>query len=520
VQKNVIEHSELLKQAVEIGNLGIFDYDLTSDKMILSETGINLLGITPGKDIYTINDIRSRLLIEDKPKLDSYLSNINSLDSKKNFTLKIHRPLDDDTTEIRTLQVKLQIFKKDNAVYRVCGIFDDITEQKKVEKELVRAKEKAMESDRLKTAFLANMSHEIRTPMNAIIGFSELLNVGNPSYDKRKEWSQIIKSKGKLLLTLIDDLMEVAKLESGALNISKSACNLNQIIRETQAIFNQVKVDKGKEHLDIRLNIPHKPIVTFSDSGRIIQILNNLLNNAVKFTDKGFIEIGYYINDDNKIEIYVKDTGIGLDKEESKFIFDRFKQIEDTRPKKYSGSGLGLTISKSLAGLLGGKIWMKSELGQGSTFYFTLPYTEVPENTAKQEHPEDFNLQQYNWKNKVILIVEDEEVNYIFLESVLHDTQAQILYAQNGRQAIELVKSINKIDLILMDIKMPEIDGFEATREIRKFNQTIPIIAQTAFSQKSDVNRCFDAGCNDFISKPIEIELLISKINKMFNEKE
>jgi len=513
-----VETVDVYKKAFEIGGYGIFQYDIHKQHIEINDIGKSMLGLEKTTTSITKDAIHNLLLTEDKPKLDYFAINTHEIKNKQQFQLKIHKRIDDQSTEIRTLLVKLQT-TQNNGTDKLIGVFEDITDLKKTEKELIKARDKALESDKNKTAFLVNMSHEIRTPMNAIIGFTELLNLGSPDAEKRREWTQLIKSKGKVLLSMVDDLMEIAKLESGNVNISKSACNMNQLLKEIHTLFNHLKREKGKEHLEIRVNTPFESTTTYSDSGRIIQILNNLVNNSIKYTVKGYIEIGYHCAESNKIEVYVKDTGVGFSKEALANAFNKQKLSEEGTSKRTTGSGLGLIISKSLVNLLGGKIWIESEPSEGTTVYFTLPYKEVPpEQQIQTELIEDIKINDYNWKNKVVLIVEDEEVNHIFLESVLHDTQAQLLFARNGKQAVELVKSIHKIDLILMDIKMPHMDGFTATREIKSINNNIPIIAQTALTSKTDIQNSMDAGCDDYISKPIDIENLIFKINRIFSE--
>jgi CheY-like chemotaxis protein len=236
------------------------------------------------------------------------------------------------------------------------------------------------------------------------------------------------------------------------------------------------------------------------------------------YTDRGYIEIGYYKTEDQKLEFYVKDTGIGFNREEQKYMFDRLLQAQETTIKKFEGLGLSLTISRGLVKLMGGRIWVESEPGSGSTYYFQIPFEELPHTDSTEEAEDVSVIKQYNWKDKLFLVVEDDEVNYKFLEAVIHNAEAKVIKADNGYQAIDLCKSINKIDLVLMDIKLPDISGFEATRQIRKLNKTIPIIAQTALVLESEKEKCIKAGCNDHITKPIEIEKLLKTISKYLNE--
>jgi CheY-like chemotaxis protein/nitrogen-specific signal transduction histidine kinase len=394
------------------------------------------------------------------------------------------------------------------------------TENKKLEKELHKTREIALRSDKLKSAFLANMSHAIRTPMNAIIGFSELIGMNSVKSITKFEYSRIINEKGQQLLSLIDDLIEISRIESGKLELSYTPINLDEFMNEIFSSTLQKKLKAGKDQVD--LIVEKKSQEGFgqiqSDPGRIQQILNNILVFSIRNTSKGSIKFGYTIKDPKTIEFYVVDSGIGLNKDDQKIIFDYFWQFEDITHQHIADNGLALTIAKNLVELLGGKISLNSELNKGNEFFFTLPI-EKPGKASETLLAETVSQTETgrlepNWKNKVILVVEDDEVNYQFIEALLEKTQVQLLHAENGDQALELCKTINKIDLILMDIKLPERNGYEITREIKSFRNEIPIIAQTAFQINEVRKKCLDAGCEDVISKPVEIELILQIINK------
>lgn len=387
-----------------------------------------------------------------------------------------------------------------------------------LQSDLAKAIEKAEESERTKNILLANISREIRTPMNAIIGFSELLNIGNLDFEKRKYYVKTIRNQGTLLLKYIDDITELIKFESGKAIIAKSKCNLNILLKEILLYAGQQKKALNKEVLDIKLELPDKGgLVVYTDPGRLQQVIANLISNSLKYTEKGFIEFGHLPPLDGKIEFFVRDTGIGLAKEQQKNLFGLLPD-EGTDIKKYDGAGLGLTLSKYLVKLLGGKIWVESELGRGSVFRFAIPYEQALPDHPESASADEEEYPKFEWKDKVILVVEDDEVNFRFVEAILLDSEAQILYAVNGFQAVELCRSISKIDLVLMDIKMPEMDGLEATRQIRQFNKKIPIIAQTAFFTEIDPEKCLAAGCNDCITKPIDIKEFLQKINGFLKE--
>jgi signal transduction histidine kinase/CheY-like chemotaxis protein len=406
-----------------------------------------------------------------------------------------------------------------NELINSLKLHPDDTELKKIERELQRTKEKALSSDRLKSAFLANMSHAIRTPMNAIIGFSELIGMENISPKRKEEYIQIIKEKGHQLLSLIDDIIEISKIESGKLNINYTDINLDEFLNEIYSIILQKKIKAGKDQVELILQKNPQEFTGLlqTDPGRLQEILNNLLSFSIQNTLKGNIEFGYEQLDPKTIEFFIHDTGIGLNKEDQKIIFDYFWQFEDITHQRLSGIGLSITIAKKIIEQLGGKITITSELNQGTQFRFTIP-VEKPNKIKSERYRHDQSLitpeLEPVWKDKVILIVEDDEVNYQFIEALLEKTQVQLLHTDNGQQALELVKTINKIDLILMDIKLPDKNGYQITREIKQIRNDIPIIAHTAFQMTDVREKCLEAGCIDVISKPIEIPLFLSIVNK------
>jgi len=419
----------------------------------------------------------------------------------------------------RIKELEEDIINRDNAINEVKNKTDD-PDLKRLEKELQKTKEKAQSSDKLKTAFLANMSHTIRTPMNAIIGFSELIAMEHVTAKRKEEYIKIINEKGHQLLTIIDDLIEISKIEAGKFAISYSQINLDELLNEIFSHTFQQKIKAGKDQVELILQkIPGEESLTIqTDPGRLQQIFNNILKFAINNTLKGTIEFGYTLKEPKLVEFYIKDTGIGLSKEEQKLIFDFFWQFEDISHQRLSGIGLGLTLSKKIIDIFGGKIFITSELNAGTTFTFTLPI-EKPSRIKSdlKLNVNETNISENlepNWKDKVILIVEDDEINYQFIEALLEKTQAQLLHAMDGKQALELCKTINKIDLILMDIKLPEKSGFQVTKEIKQIRSEIPIIAHSAFTLSEIKDKCFEVGCVDVITKPMEIPLFFSTVNK------
>lgn len=381
-----------------------------------------------------------------------------------------------------------------------------------------KAKQRAEESDILKSNFLANMSHEIRTPMNGILGFVQLLK-GEDSAEKRDRYIDIVYHNGMMLVNLIDDIIDISKIDAGQLAINQSECNLDDLMFDVYTFFNEVKFKQEKEHINIRLlNLnDDESNILYTDGQRLRQVLVNLLGNALKFTDKGSVEFGYVNNHkENKIQFFVRDSGIGIPEDKRDIIFERFRQVQEGSTRKYGGTGIGLYISRNIINLLGGDIWFESKVGEGTTFYFSIPYIEK----RYQESGSmlfSTTVPEYNWSGKNILIAEDVEVNYRYLSTILADTKANVLWAKNGQEVIEKTFNGSNVDIILMDIQMPLMDGYEATLAIRKYNPTLPIIAQTAYALPHDNIKCFEVGCNDYISKPINANLLKQKIDTLLN---
>ena len=374
-------------------------------------------------------------------------------------------------------------------------------------KKLIKAKEKAEESDKLKSAFLANMSHEIRTPMNTIIGFSEMLSKKDISDEQRAKYFRLVSDSSESLLNLIDDILDISRIESGQLSIVKSKINPFLLVQEMQLVFKkQLKQEESKIKILINVGSEIEDIEIFNDIFRLKQILNNLITNAIKFTTKGKIEIGFVKNED-VLTFYVSDTGSGITKTRQKSIFKRFNQNVDNTIK---GTGLGLAISKQLIGLMGGELWLESDVKKGSTFFFTLP---IDKNISSKHLIKNKSVEQKDWSDKIILIAEDEDNNYELLYELLSSSNVKLVRARNGKQAVEYCLE-NTPDLVLMDIRMPIMDGFTASSKIIEFNADIKIIAQTAFAMSGEKEKAINVGCVDFVTKPLKKETLFFKINK------
>jgi len=393
------------------------------------------------------------------------------------------------------------------------AIIRDITERKKSEKELKEAKEKAEESDRLKTAFLASMSHEIRTPMNHILGGLDLLLDPEITREEKEEFQTIIKNSSSQLLKLIDDIIDVSQLDAGQLEIKKETFSLNSFLKE---IREEAKTLRGGSNVEFQINTSahqHEFDTIHTDKVRLKQVLISLISNAFKFTNEGGIELGYSKKSSDILQFYVSDSGIGIPKESKDVIFEQFRQVDYEHTREYEGAGLGLTIAKGLVLLLGGDIWVESTEGEGSTFYFTIK-TSKPKHAPKAaEKPATEASKTYNWEGKNILIVEDEEMNYQYLKTVLKKTKANVLWAEDGVEGVKKAKE-NDIHVVLMDIQLPELNGYEATRQILKEKPDIPIIAQTAHALKEEKSKCFEVGAVDYMAKPLNRKKLLELIDK------
>ncbi|MCG8699090.1 MAG: ATP-binding protein [Bacteroidales bacterium] len=399
-------------------------------------------------------------------------------------------------------------------VTTICISSIDITDFKNTEEELLTAKQAAEESDQLKSAFLANMSHEIRTPMNGIIGFSEMIAKPNMSDEKREYYSKIIINSSRQLLGIVNDIMDISRIETGKIEMKQEMVVLNDLVGQLYDSYKTKVQDTNIGLLPVKGLSDFESVIE-TDKKKLMQVLNNLLNNAVKFTQSGFIKFGYALKD-KKLEFFVEDTGIGIPGDLHEKIFERFRQGDVETTRKYGGTGLGLSISQKLVQLLGGEIWLESELDKGSKFFFTLPYSQVTLDVSElpaELEPVELEEDELGIA-MTILIAEDEDTNYLYLEEVLSDYNCKLYHAKDGVQAVKLAKEKQDIQLVLMDIKMPNMNGLEATKAIKAFRPDLPVIAQTAFAMESDKQKAFASGCDDYIAKPIVQYNLIETLKK------
>lgn len=403
--------------------------------------------------------------------------------------------------------------ENENAIAFI-GVAIDITERKKLLDDLVIAKEKAEENDRLKTAFLHNISHEIRTPMNAIVGFSEFLSEPGLPPEKQRHYVDIIIQSSNQLLSTITDIISISTIEAGQEKIHEKEVNLNAVCNLVNEQF-LAKAQSQDVNLLCKTTLADNEASIITDEIKLNQILTNLIGNALKFTKQGRVDFGYAVKGD-QLEFYVKDTGIGIPPEMHNEIFNCFRQVETTTTRQYSGSGLGLSISKAYIELLGGKIWLTSEPEKGSAFYFTIPFKPaISKSSADMQSALGLKIDQK--KARTFLIAEDQDSNFMVLKELLSALNVNIIRALNGIEAIEICKN-QPIDLILMDIKMPMMDGYEATKRIKEFLPNIPIIAQTAYTMNEEKERALQAGCDNYLTKPFKKADLLALVNQYGGE--
>ena len=437
--------------------------------------------------------------------------------------------------EIRHIKVsRKEVLWNGNKHYQLINI--DITEQKKLTIDLIAAKEHTEESDRLKSAFLANMSHEIRTPMNGILGFAGLLKEPNLTGEEQQEYIQIIEKSGARMLNIINDIVDISKIQSGLMKVNIQDSNINEQIDYIYTFFKQEVEGKGMQ-LSFKSTLPTTEAIIKTDREKIFTILTNLVKNAIKYTEKGSIEFGYDLvktQHATSLQFFVKDTGIGIPKDRQEAIFERFIQADIADTHAYQGAGLGLSIAKAYVEMLDGKIWVESDPGgnsgeKGSTFYFTIPYNneleennncDVPAERSRGIVSVEAAANQINSEvsGLKILIADDDETSAMFIEIAVKLFSKEILKAITGIEAVVACRNHPDIDLVLMDIKMPGIDGYEATRQIREFNRDVVIIAQTAYALSGDYEKAIEAGCNDYLTKPIKRDRLTELVEKYFKK--
>ncbi len=525
--RKIEEDKKLLAELLEMAPASFVVHDEQGNFLYANQKALglgdyhenNLSGLSPKnsflnevlpKDIFQMNGMDEiNFEIDHKHKdgsmvpLNVYSRSINW--NNRKFVLTVTT----DITDIKNYQKEILDKNKEIEIQNL--------EYRKLMDELVKSKEKAEESDRLKSAFLANMSHEIRTPMNGIIGFADLLEDNSIEDDKKKQFLQIIKTSGLQLLNIINDIIDISKIETHQIRFTEEKVNISQIMNDLVSFFYQI-TEKKNLQLTISSMVGNDQDECKTDGVKLRQILTNLINNAIKFTDCGFIKVLVSVKD-HLFYFEVQDSGCGISKENQSVIFDRFRQVDDKKGSTLQvGTGLGLAISKAYIELNGGKISVSSEPGKGSAFSFTWPYVSAKELPLKNgDEFCDVNKSStsiYNWSGKNILVAEDELVNFFYVRELLTPTGANIIKAVNGKEVLDYLSKNPYPDIILMDLKMPLLNGYDATIEIRRTNKDVPIIAVTAYAFAGEKEKAMNAGCHLFIHKPFRKEELLSAISQ------
>jgi len=514
VEEELEKNRMIMSEAEKLANIGGWEWDIVNDKWTMSDNWLRIHGCSHPN--FTSAELLPIAHPDDRKRIQKAFDRV--VENGEPYTIE-HRIVRQDDGNVRYIKaygdLRLDISGKPIKMF---GTAQDITEQKKMEESLKSAITSAEAANRAKSSFLANMSHEIRTPINSMLNFSKMLkdqHMGPLNPMQSESVDNIIESSNRLLF-LINDILDLSRVEAGKIEIASAPFNINQLMAQISTTFSGLA---RKKNLTLNTHVSQEiPKILIGDEYRIGQVLKNLISNAVKFTEQGRINVSIRKHPNNQLIFKVCDTGIGISKDNQLDLFTKFYQVDSSYAKKYAGTGLGLAISKELVELMGGEIGFESEVGKGSTFYFTI-MMEVPE----KEHIEpektvetDYQIKKQSLK---ILLAEDDDMNLKSMNYFLKREGHVVIHAKSG---IEVLNALEKddFDIILMDVQMPEMDGVEATREIRssisgKYNSQIPIIALTAYAMKGDKERFLDAGMNDYISKPFDYELLFEKMNQL-----
>ncbi|NQU55236.1 MAG: ABC transporter substrate-binding protein [Bacteroidetes bacterium] len=506
------ESETKLLEARKIAGIVQWEMDVVNERFYNFGSFFESFEINHDRDFIMVDDFLKIIHPDDRDVVKQAFK--NAVETKTIYEIE-HRLVSSDGQIKWVNEFGKFIYDQEGNPIRAFGTTQNITERKIAETELKLALKKATESDRLKLTFLATMSHELRTPLNAIIGFSDLISDVMPIDDIIK-FSKIINSSGNHLLGIVQDLFDITLIETGEIKIVKKYTNLYPVLNN---VFEIVKVEQHKTKRDtvqLNMNIPEElsDVCLYTDSLKLNQILINLLRNALKFTHQGHINFGYYLEKIEGVEMlkfYVEDTGIGIPEDKREIIFDVFRQVEDSSKREYGGAGIGLSICKKLTRLLGGEMWLESEVGKGSTFFFTIPFSG---NGSAAKLSNENKCEDVNAKDSIVLIVEDDELSFKYLNTVLIKLGLKTIGANNGREAVEICKENRNIGLVLMDVNMPIMNGYEATMEIKKIRPNLPVVIQTAYAIAGDREKAFEYGGDDYISKPIKRENLVMVLEK------
>lgn len=522
LEKSLRNNVFSLDAAINGTGNGLWDWNPKTDNLILNDNWFLMLGYTrsyfnkryPKFCFKTFADFIHPDDIENVAKeLQKHYSG-----ETEYYRTEIRMLTSDNSWKWILASGKVWEWDKGNNPVRMVGIHVDIDYRVRIEEQLKQALMKAEESDRLKSAFLANMSHEIRTPMNGIIGFLELLNSDNLSLQQRSEYMNIIRSSSIQLLNIVNDIVDISKIESGQITIHETFFDLQHLLDEMEKQYKPGLEEKNL-YFNIYCSLEEEERRLKTDQTKLQQVLSNLISNAIKFTNEGGLELTC-ISKGKFIEFCLSDTGMGIPENIQSMVFDRFVQAEPGLSRIHEGTGLGLSICKAYVEKLGGKIWLESNPGKGSRFFFTVPLDTVSLNSSALEIIEDKDDKEIadDLKDNLILVVEDEIYNYLFVEQVLQNRGLRVLHSENGLDAVDHVKENQDIGMVLMDIRMPGIDGYEATKRIKKIRPDLPVIALTALALSGDRVKAIEAGCDDYIKKPVLSDELLEIVDKIFEK--
>jgi len=507
-QEALKESERKLKEAQTLAQIGHWDFLLASQKMHFSEAIGNILEIESGNTEIPFDAFMKLVHPDDRSKVERSFASVKI--GKKYSEVKFRLLLEND--RIKHLEQRyVTEYNQEGKPVKRHGTLQDITREVQTGIELLQAKEKAEESDRLKSIFLANMSHEIRTPMNAIMGFSNLLSELEPDDPERDNFIEIIQNSSKRLLQIINDIVDISKIEAGQFRIYKVDCQPAKLLRNSYLTFEKSESIINNVDLQFKLELPPdaEKVHLQTDAIRVQQVVDNLLSNALKFTLKGQITVGFNLKqtiDGEFVEFYVRDTGVGIPPEKAEVIFERFRQVDENR--HHEGAGLGLSISKGIVELLGGSIWFTSHPGAGTTFSFTVPYQTIQHPLLQGEKTADLKGE---FQDLSIIIAEDDRNSYMYLREILRNRVGEIKHASNGQVLMNMLED-NQPDLILLDIDMPVKSGYEFLQEIKGKGLTTRIIAQTAYAMLEERDLLLEAGCHGYIAKPVKKEELYQAI--------
>lgn len=504
-----------LKKAQAIALIGNWSYNVHTNELIWSDELYAIFEINKNEYTGTIQQTFDKMIFpEDKDKVE--LAMKSALNEEVIIPIEYRILLDNG--DLRYVWSEIADIKKDDFgnPFLLVGIIQDVSQRKLTEIDLIHERERAEENNRLKSAFLANMSHEIRTPMNGILGFAEILKDQTLNLQEQQEYLDIIEKSGIRMLNIINDIVDISKIESGQMEVSLSETNINDVLKYIYNLF-KLEVEKKGIQLSYDYSLVDENAMILTDREKLYAILSNLVKNAVKFTTVGRIDFGYEYKNET-LRFFVKDSGLGIEKSKQKIIFERFIQADVSDKRSYQGAGLGLSISKAYVEMLGGKIGVESEFGKGSMFYFTIPYKkyqQTPEiNTLIEPYS---NISTNNLKKLKILIAEDDEITTKLINTIVAKYSIHIFKVRNGNDALETLKNNPDIDLILMDIQMPDMNGYEAIKQIREFNTEVIIFAESAFVMLGDKEKAFSIGSNEYLSKPYKSQQLIELLYKYFS---